>query len=260
MRNKILCIIQARTGSKRFPNKILMKVFNKTLLEFLLDRIKRLKRSIKIIVATTKKKKDQKIINISKKNNVSVFCGSETNVLKRYFDIVNKKKPDTIIRITSDCPLIDISYVEELLNYFLNSDYDYVNNFDHKYLPEGFCCEIFNYITLAKTYKFAKSKFDKEHVTSYIWKHPNRFKIKYFKTKKKMNLKDLRLTLDYFEDYLLIKKIIENLYLKKKYFTLNDIINFIKKNKYLINLNKRYNSHHWMKYQKLRLRFAKKIN
>ena len=253
MSRKITCIIQARTESSRLPGKILLNLGKKTILQYLIERLKKSKNIDSLILATTKKKKDNIICKIAKKQKIQVFRGDEKNVLKRYYLCAKKSHSSTIIRVTADCPLIDIKYIDELIKVFNNNQYDYLTNLYLNYLPDGFHCEVLSFETLKNTYKSAKSSFDKEHVTSYIWKNPKKFKIFYFKGKKLKNIsKKIRLTLDYFEDYLLIKKIYENLYSKNKYFSLREILVFLKKNQKLLKINEKYHRLQWIKYHSKR--------
>ncbi len=236
MKNSIGCIIQARMKSKRLPGKVLYKIDNTTILEILISRLKKL--GIKIIIATTKNKPDDKIVKVSRKNKVFIFRGNEKNVLKRYYDCAKKNKLETIIRITSDCPLIDSKYIKNLLSFFLRNNFDYVSNIN-KYLPDGMSCEIFNFKSLKKSYTNAKSKFEKEHVTPFIWKNPKIFRTHNLDIKKKSKIK-VRLTLDFIEDFNLIKIIVKKFYHKDKHFSLSQIQNFLFKNKNYLNLNKKY--------------------
>ncbi len=253
MKKKIACIVQARTNSKRFPGKILMRVLKKSLLQHQLERLKRLKKIDDLIVATTKNKVDEPIVNIAKKLRIKVFRGDEKNVLKRYHDCALTYKSSIIIRITADCPLIDIKYINELLKIFLKTDYDYLSNLDINYLPDGFHSEIFNFKSLKKAKKLAKSKFHKEHVTSFLWSNPKLFSIHHFRGKKLKNHNNkIRLTLDYRPDYILIRKIFEKLYKKNKYFSLREITNFLKKNQSLLKINQKYHKLQWIKFHKKR--------
>ena len=253
MKKKIICIVQARVKSSRLPAKILLPLNQKTLLEYLLLRLKKLKGIDKLIIATSKNKEDDIVANLSKKLNVGVYRGDEKNVLKRFYLCSKKNNADIIIRVTADCPLIDIKYISELLNFYLISNYDYINNVNLNYLPDGYHCEIFSFKTLKKTFSLAKKKFDKEHVTSFMWSNPNLFSIYNYKGKKIKNyFKNLRLTIDYFEDYLLIKKIFDSLYKKDKYFSLIKIFSFLKKNKRLVKINKKYHKLQWQKFHSKR--------
>ena len=253
MRKKISCIVQARVNSKRLPGKILMPVFGKSLLQHLLERLKRLKTIDDLIVATTKHKLDDQTAKIAKLINVKIYRGDEHNVLKRYYDCAKINRSSVIIRVTADCPLIDIKYINELLKIFLKNDYDYLSNLDLNYLPDGFHCEIFNFRSLEKAQKLAKSKFDREHVTSFLWSNPKIFSIHHYCGKKlKNHSKDIRLTLDYHEDYILIKEVFEKLYKKNKFFSLVEITAFLKKNKSFLKINEKYHKLQWKKFHSKR--------
>jgi len=253
MKKKISCIVQARVNSKRLPGKILMPVFGKSLLQHLLERLKRLKTIDDLIVATTKHKLDDQTAKIAKLINVKIYRGDEHNVLKRYYDCAKINKSSVIIRVTADCPLIDIKYINELLKIFLKNDYDYLSNLDLNYLPDGFHCEIFNFRSLEKAQKLAKSKFDREHVTSFLWSNPKIFSIHHYCGKKlKNHSKDIRLTLDYHEDYILIKEVFEKLYKKNKFFSLVEITAFLEKNKSFLKINEKYHKLQWKKFHSKR--------
>lgn len=253
MKKKISCIVQARVNSKRLPGKILMPVFGKSLLQHLLERLKKLKTIDDLIVATTKHKLDDQTAKIAKLINVKIYRGDEHNVLKRYYDCAKINKSSVIIRVTADCPLIDIKYINELLKIFLKNDYDYLSNLDLNYLPDGFHCEIFNFRSLEKAQKLAKSKFDREHVTSFLWSNPKIFSIHHYCGKKlKNHSKDIRLTLDYHEDYILIKEVFEKLYKKNKFFSLVEITAFLEKNKNFLKINEKYHKLQWKKFHSKR--------
>ncbi len=254
MKNSVGCIIQARSDSKRLPGKVLYKIKNTTILEILINRLKKLGIK-KLIVATTKKKSDNEIVKIAEKNKIFVFRGDELNVLKRYYKCAKRNQLKTIIRITSDCPLIDVKYVRQLLNFFKKNNYDYVSNINN-YLPDGMSCEIFSFESLKKSFFNAKKKFDKEHVTPFIWKNPQIFNIYNIGSKKRLKIRT-RLTLDYIEDFYLIEVIVKNLYSQDKHFSLNKIENFLLKNRKYLRLNKKYLNLQKKMYHEKRSNFLK---
>jgi spore coat polysaccharide biosynthesis protein SpsF len=261
MKRKVLCIVQARNSSKRLPNKLLYKIRKHTLLEHLLFRLKKLNFKRNLIIATTTNKKDLSICKIAKRNNITFYRGSEKNVLNRFYECSKKYQGDIIIRITADCPLIDVIFVKKLLNFFKKNDYDYVNNIDINCLPDGFSCEIFSFQSLEIANRLVKRNFDKEHVTPFIWTNPKRFKIAKlsFRNEKRL-IKKVRLTLDYKEDLNLIEKVIDNLYLEDKCFSLKKILIFLQKNKHLLNLNKKHLNLQTNKFHKKRNAFFKGKN
>ena len=259
MKKKIACIIQARVNSKRFPGKIIMPLSNKTVLQYQLERLKKIKNVNNLILATTKNKIDNKLTKIAKKQKIQIYRGDQNNVLRRYYNCALTYKASIIIRITADCPLIDIKYVNILLKFFLKNKYDYLSNIDLNYLPDGFHCEIFNFKSLKKAFNLAKTKFDKEHVTSFIWSNPKIFSVCCYRGKKhRFHSKKIRLTLDYYEDYILIKEIFSKLYKKDKFFSLSQILSFLKKNKRLLKINEKYHKLQWKKFHFKRNKFAPK--
>ena len=201
---KIACIIQARSNSKRLPNKILKKISGRTVIEILISRLKKSKKIDKIIVATTKKKNDDIIIKIAQKNQVDYYRGNESNVLKRYYDCANKFNLDNILRITSDCPLSDKKLIDKMIGIYLTSKVDYMSNTIKRTFPDGLDIEIFNFRALNQAFKYAKSKFEKEHVTQYFFKDKNIKKINY---KNDIDLSKKRWTLDYHNDFLFISSV-----------------------------------------------------
>ena len=237
---KIICIVQARMGSQRLPGKVLMNGANrKPLILNLFERIKKSKYLNKIIVATTNLKKDLKIVQICKKNNIKYFRGNHLNVLDRYYKCALKYKADTILRITADCPLLDYKFIDNFIHkYHSKKNFDYLSNtFPIRSVPKGYDLEIFDLRVLEKSAKNAKTKYDKEHVTPYIKKNHKKFNI--LKIDFKNSFKNYRLTLDYIEDYILIKNIFDALYSKNKYFELKDVIKYLKKNS-ISRINKIY--------------------
>ena len=171
-------ILQARLGSKRFPGKVLKKINGKTILEYTIKRLKKTKLSKNIIVATTKREEDQKIIKVAKKTNCHTFRGSTNNVLNRYYKAAVHYKVKNIVRICSDCPLIDPKIINKVYFFYLKNNYDYVSNKIFPSYPPGMGVEILNFQSLKKANKLTKNSYDKEHVTAYIYKNPKKFKIK----------------------------------------------------------------------------------
>ena len=226
MVKKVTIIIQARQDSTRFKNKILKKINGKEIILNLISRLKKCKKINDIIVAIPNNLRNKNLSNLLKSNNIKIFKGSEKNVLKRYYDCSVYNNIKHILRITSDCPLIDPKIIDQMYNVYDNNDVDYLSNTIDRTFPDGLDAEFFSFKTLKKTYENAVSAEDKEHVTSYI-KRTNLFKKKnYFN---KDDNSHIRLTLDYKEDLKIIKKFI--IFNKKKDFGIKELISFYKKNK-----------------------------
>ena len=203
---KNLVIIQARLGSKRFKNKILKKIKNLTLIEILYNRISKSKK-YQTLVAIPDNLQNEPLAHFLQQKKIPVFRGDENNVLSRYYFASKSLKAEVIIRITSDCPLIDFRLIEEFLNSFYKNKVDYLSNTLNLSYPDGFDIEIFKYKILEKAFKYAKEFFDKEHVTSYFQKINN---IKILQIKNNINLSEYRLTIDYLKDLIIIKKVFKN--------------------------------------------------
>ena len=229
-KKKIICIVQARLNSTRLKNKVIHKFKNKTMIEILLERLKSSKLINEIIVAIPRS--DKKLENILK-NKYKVYLGNNQNVLERYYLSAKKFKADIIVRITGDCPLVDSQLIDAGINKYLNSNFDYISNINPPTFPDGLDYEIFDFKTLKKTYLNAKSKNDKEHVTKYIIKNSE---FKKFNIESETDYSDLRLTLDYKEDLILIKYILNKLNYHKQ-FRYRDIIKLYKQNQKFFKIN-----------------------
>jgi spore coat polysaccharide biosynthesis protein SpsF len=248
MRNKLV-ITQARTASTRLPKKILLKILEKEILLHFLDRVLAAERVDHIIVATTDQPADQVIADLvqSYHPRVSLFRGSEEDVLDRYYQAArqfceNKTEAWDIIRITSDCPLIDPVLIDRHISAFENNQVDYLSSRIHKRTwPHGMELEIFSFRALQIAWQQAVDKYEREHVTPYIYhSHAKDFTLSEFTAEK--NWSGIRLTLDYWEDYLLIKAIYEKLYRQNPGFGWTDILRLLKQDEQLLRINAKWNN------------------
>ena len=231
---KTSIIVQARMGSSRLPGKVLKEINGITLLEFLLKQISYCKSIDEIIVATTTEKIDDVIFNKCKDLNVTVFRGSELNVLDRYYQCAKKFNFPIIVRITSDNPLIDPKIVDDVISKFINSKCDYISTEYPKTYPLGFAVEIFNFISIEKTWKEAKLPSEREHVTPYLLKNKNLFK--HYNFSHDRNLSHIRCTVDTEDDFKLIEKIISKIDVRPIH--LDNILELILNEPNLLEINK----------------------
>ena len=141
-------IIQARLGSKRLPGKELKKINGKTILEYVINRLKKTKLSNNIIVATTNREEDKKILRMAKKMNCYIFTGSTNNVLNRYYKAASYYDVKNIVRVCSDSPLIDPKIINKVYLFYLKNNYDYVSNKIFPSYPPGMGVEILNFQSL----------------------------------------------------------------------------------------------------------------
>jgi len=239
---KVGIIIQARMGSTRFPGKIL-KILDKDekVLDVIIQRMKMCKQVDEIIIATTPDKQNSSIIDVAKSHDVSYCIGSEDNVLERYHKCAKEYQLDLVIRLTSDCPFVDPKIVDEMVDFYINNNYDYIQNIhESTNFPRGFDVEILSYDVLDKVYSLAKSRHEKEHVTYYIYTHSEDFKIFYYNLEDLKFFDELRLTIDEKEDLALCKEIFKKLKENGKAldFSIYDILDLIEDNPELMNINK----------------------
>jgi spore coat polysaccharide biosynthesis protein SpsF len=168
MEQNTVLITQARSGSTRLPGKVLKEVDGKTLLQIHLERLNKCLKVDEIIVATTVNSEDEIIYNNALEWGFTAFRGSELNVLDRFYQSLKGKKPDWVVRVTSDCPLLDPELVDAIVNFAQNNSYDYVSNALVEHFPDGQDVEVFKFSALEKAWKNAKLKSELEHVTPYI--------------------------------------------------------------------------------------------
>jgi spore coat polysaccharide biosynthesis protein SpsF len=238
-KRKVVCIIQARLGSTRLPNKVLLKVCDKEILLHVIERVSRSKEIGCIVIATTKQPGDKKIEELViglKDPKVKCFRGSEEDVLDRYYQAAKAYEADIIVRITADCPLIDWTVIDKVVRAFSSGKYDYVSNvLGRRTYPRGLDTECFSFDVLEKMWNICKDKREREHVTTYI-----RENTPIFKTKNILNstdLSSLRWTLDETDDLILINTIYDELYKSNPQFNTDDIIALLKKKPELSKIN-----------------------
>ncbi len=225
---KIGVIVQARMGATRLPGKPLLKVKDKTLLEHIISRLKQIKHPLTVIIATTQNEQDKSILALAKKLNIPTYAGSEEDVLDRYIKTARHYDLDVIIRVTADCPLLDPELIDEALNRFLDPypEIDYFSNTIERTYPRGMDFEVFKRRTLEEAYLDAVFEEEREHVTPFIYRHPERFKIAQLRNQ--TDESQHRWTVDTKEDFELIKRLIEAF--QDDSYRLHDLIEVIKKN------------------------------
>lgn len=203
---KIVATIEARLNSTRLPNKHLYKIRNKTIIEILIQRLKKIKNISKIIISTTTNKIDKQLVQIAKKNGIGFFQGSEENVLQRVVKSAKKYKADAILQVSGDCPLIDYSLADHHIEMFKVNKVDIATQY-WKSFPRGISAPIIKLTALEKSLKNYKNNDDLEHVTNYIFENQGKFKILYLLAPESYYCPELELLLDEYEDFKFLKKI-----------------------------------------------------
>lgn len=234
---KVVCIMQARVGSSRLPGKVLKEICGKTVLEHDINRLKLAFNIDEIVIATTVEQQDDKIVDEANRLGIKYFRGSENDVLSRYYFAAKENNADVIVRVTSDCPLLDCNVCDKVIKYYIdNSNFDYVSNTIKRTYPRGLDVEVFSMNSLKKAFLNAKKYSEREHVTPYIWANKEIFRIG--QVCNNVDSSDLRITLDTEEDFELIKSIYEKLYTNGNYFGLDEILSLYSKNSKMFEINK----------------------
>lgn len=234
---KTVIIVQARMTSTRLPGKVLNEVMGKPLLEYQIERLGQVRLADELVIATTINDSDQPIIELCERLGVAYHRGSEEDILSRYFEAATKFGADVVVRVTSDCPLIDPGVVDEVIGLYSNSwdKYDYVSNTLERTYPRGLDTEVFSMATLLKAHSEAREQPEREHVTLFIYRRPEQFRLA-----NSSNAKDYsqyRWTVDTPEDFELIKLILQELYPVNKKFTWLDILNLLNEYPEWANIN-----------------------
>ncbi|WP_209121731.1 cytidylyltransferase domain-containing protein [Alkalihalobacillus sp. BA299] len=234
---KIAAIIQARMGSTRLSGKIMKDIKGRTVLSHVIERVNQSNIIDEIIIATTVQERDKVIENEAIKCGAKVYRGSEEDVLSRYYEAAKENSIDIIVRITSDCPVIDANIIDDIVNFYLDGKYDVVTNagsdLSQRTFPRGLDTEVFSFEVLEDAFNNGREKYHREHVTPFIYENSN--KIYYFKND--VNYSMYRWTLDTKEDFELIIEIYNRLYKGRHDFYLQDIINIFKQEPKLFTIN-----------------------
>ena len=223
-------IIQARMGSSRLPGKVLREVNGRPLLSYMLERVSAARTLDRVVIATTDRLQDDAIVEFCRKQGIFVFRGSEDDVLDRYYQCALRLKADSVVRLTSDCPLIAPWVIDEIVEVYLSGNYDYVANTAPPVgtYPDGMDVEVFSFAALERAWREARKPSEREHVTFYFWQNPHLFKT--YRHDLSENLSDYRLTVDYPEDFEVIQAILSTLYPQNPLFTMQEIITFLQQN------------------------------
>ncbi len=228
------CIIQARIGSSRLRGKVMKPINSKnTVIDFLVNQIKNSSLINEIIVATSNLTEDSVIVEHLKIKKIKFFQGNPTDLLDRYFQCAKKFSISIIVRITGDNPLIDPRIIDLVINEFRNNEYDYVTNSLVRTFPHGTEVEVFSFNALKIAWENAKLPSEREHVTPFIKKHPEIFRISNIENTE--NISNLRYTIDHQNDLKLVREIVKSIKTRPIFTT--DILELFKREPDLIKIN-----------------------
>jgi len=231
-RMRVVAIIQARMGSTRLPGKVLMDIGGQTMLARVVWRARKAKLLDEVVVATTNKSPDAAIVSECTKLGVPFFRGDEKDVLDRYYQAALAYKAEGVVRITSDCPLIDPEIIDDVVRTFLKAKPDYVSN---TLYPRGLDIEVMTMASLERAWRESSKSFHRVHVTPYIYQDPDLFRVLSIKADE--DYTGYRWTVDTMEDLTLVRTIYQRLH-NQDTFGWHDVLKVLTQEPKLMDLNR----------------------
>jgi spore coat polysaccharide biosynthesis protein SpsF len=245
----IVVVVQARTGSSRLPGKILMPLGGAPLLQRMLARLQRASQPDAIVIATTSEPRDDAVRSLCASLGVPCYSGDTNDLLDRHYRAGMLFDANAVVKIPSDCPLIDPRIVDRVLRFYREhaGEYDYVSNLHPPTYPDGNDVEIVSLAALRTAWGEAASPMEREHTTPYIWEHPERFRIGNIRWEGGLDFSmSHRWTIDYEEDYRFISEVFDALYpFYGVDFGLQEILALLEKRPSLRWINERYLGVNW---------------
>lgn len=232
---RVVAIIQARMGSTRLPGKVMKDIGGETMLARVVWRARRAKLLDEVVVATTNKSADTPIIAECGKLGVPVFRGDEQDVLDRYYHSAQANRAEAVVRITSDCPLIDPEIIDEVIQAFLKAKPDYASNtLNHTY-PRGLDTEVMTMTSLERAWHESNKPYHRSHVTPYIYQNPDTFRL--LSIKGQVDYSSLRWTVDTREDLNFVRSVYDR-FANQDTFGWHDVLKVLAREPELIELNR----------------------
>jgi spore coat polysaccharide biosynthesis protein SpsF len=245
---KIVTIIQARMGSTRLPNKVMMPLAGKPLLLRMYERVDASNYTGIKIIATTEEEYDDPIVSLCKDNGIKYYRGNSNDLLDRHYKAALPFSPDAVVKIPSDCPLIDPVIIDKVLKYYIDNKniFDFVSNLHPASYPDGNDVEIIAASALKDAWLNAKKDLEREHTTPYFWENQDKFNVGNVQWERGKDYSmSHRFTIDYKQDYAFIKRVYEELYTEDKIFTLQDILNLLDEKPEIKKINEKYAGEYW---------------
>lgn len=215
-------IVQARMTSTRLPGKVLLPLAGQPMLVRLIERLRRVQRADGIVIATTVNASDDPIAAVCDSQDLPCYRGSEADVLSRYAEAATRLGASSVVRITSDCPLIDPAVVDQMLDAYSALSVDYLSNMLPPSWPYGMAVEVFSNAVLQQANAEAREAAEREHVTPFVYWRPQRYRL--HNVACASDLSHHRWTVDTPEDYALVRRIYESLHPTHPNFTMDDVL------------------------------------
>lgn len=232
---RVLAVIQARCGSTRLPGKVLMRLAGLPVLAHVIDRVAACRLVDDLIVATTLNRKDLPLVAFCAAKHIPVYCGSEDDVLDRYYQVSRLLRPEHVVRITADCPLIDPKVIDRAVRLHLASGADYTTNTIARTYPEGQDVEVLRGAALQQAWRSARWSSEREHVTSYIRKHPKTFRLENMALKQDLSAN--RWSLDEPDDLRFLRGVFSALHARGHLFGMDEVLRLLARRPRLARIN-----------------------
>lgn len=239
---RVVAIVQARMGSSRLPGKVLRDLCGASMLSRGIDRLRNASSLEHIVIATTTRPEDDAIVDEGEHLGAQVFRGSAEDVLSRYAGAARASHADAIVRITSDCPLIDPRVVDQVVA-ALTRDVDYASNTEIRTFPRGLDCEAFHRDTLDRMDRMATSIPAREHVTAFIHEQPALFRTAQLVAP--VDHSDLRWTVDTEADFDLVRILFERFHLANIAMDYRELVAEVRNDARLMRINGHVQQKEW---------------
>lgn len=251
MANNIVFIVQTRMASTRLPGKVMLQVLGKSILALMIERLQMIKHEATIVIATSENIEDDVLVREAQSLGITCYRGDQHNLLDRHYHAAVLHNADVVLKIPSDCPLIDPRIIDHVLDVFFEhpDKYDYLSNLHQATYPDGNDVEIMTIACLNKAWKNARKPLELEHTTPYIWENPDLFRIGNVLWETGLDYSmSHRFTIDYHEDYLFIKAVFEALNQHNKNFSCDDILDLLDREPAIYQLNAQYAGVNWYRH------------
>lgn len=248
MGGNTVIIVQARMSSSRLPGKVMMPVLGKSLLWRMMERLQMIKHPATFVIAASEPSSDDIIEKEAEEMGIPCFRGNLNNLLDRHYQAAKKYNAGVVLKIPSDCPLIDPRIIDQVLDFFFAhpGEYDYVSNLHPATFPDGNDVEIMTMECLEKTWREASRQLELEHTTPYIWENPDKFRIGNVVWDRGLDYSmSHRFTIDYKADYDFICRVFNELYPQKHDFSCGDIIALLEQKPEIYEINAQYAGVNW---------------
>lgn len=232
----IVAIVQARMGSTRLPGKVLLPIDGRPMFSYQIERLRRARSLQQLVIATTDLAADQPIVDFAAAEGVACVRGSEQDVLSRYRLAAREFAATTVVRVTSDCPLLDPELIDAAIDaYREGGAYDYVSNMMQPSWPYGMAVEVFSATALEEAFNEATDPAEREHVTPFIYWRPERYRLR--SLTRQPDLSAHRWTVDTPEDFQVVRLILQTLYPRRPTFSMSDVLALLEQHPDWVRIN-----------------------